>query len=78
MSRDRQNSSALVNLRTMVIIAVSLIIGIGAGSLAYWYLSPGNPAGAAAGAAIAAVAAFAGSIKFLNDIVATDDDHTIK
>jgi len=52
----------------MVIIAINLIVGIGAGGLTYWYLTPGNPA--------AAAAAFAGSVKFLNDIVATDDDHT--
>ncbi len=68
MSRDRQKPSALLSLRTMVIIAISLIVGIGAGGLTYWYLTPGNPA--------AAAAAFAGSVKFLNDIVATDDDHT--
>ena len=74
MSRDRQKTSALLSLRTMVIMAVSLIIGIGAGGLTFWYLSPGNPAAAA----VAAVAAFTGSVKFLNDIVATDDDHTTK
>jgi hypothetical protein len=72
MSRDRQRPSALLSLRTMVIIAASLIVGIGAGSLTYWSLASGNPAAAA----MAAAAAFAGSVKFLNDIVATDDDHT--
>lgn len=72
MSRDPQKPSALLSLRTMVIIAISLIVGIGTGGLTYWYLSPGNPAAAA----VAAAAAFAGSVKFLNNIVATDDDHT--
>src|SRR5258707_13517345 len=72
MPRDRQKPSALLSLRTMVIIAISLIVGIGAGGLTYWYLSPGNPPAAA----VAAAAALAGSVKFRNDIGATDASHT--
>ena len=72
MSRDCQRPSALLSLRTMVIIAASLVVGIGTGGLTYWSLASGNPAAAA----VAAGAAFAGSVKFLNDIVATNDDTT--
>lgn len=76
MSRDRQRPSALLSLRTMVIIAASLIVGIGVGGLTYLSLASRNPDAAPAAAAVAAGAAFAGSVKFLNDIVATNDDNT--
>jgi hypothetical protein len=72
MPRDRQKSSVLLSLRTIVIIAVSIAVSIGTGGLTYWYLTPGNPGAAA----VATVVAFAGSVKFLNEIVATDDDTT--
>jgi len=68
MSPQRQKPSALLSLRTMVIIAISLLVGIGAGGLTYWYISPRHTAAAI----LAAIASFAGSVKFLNDIVATE------
>jgi len=68
MSPKRQDPSALLSLRTMVIITISLIVGIGAGGLTYWYISPRH----LAAAILAAVASFAATVKFLNDIIATE------
>ena len=68
MSPQPQKPSALLSLRTMVIIAISLLVAIGAGGLTYWYISPYHTAAAI----LAAAASFAASVKFLNDIIATD------
>jgi hypothetical protein len=68
MSPRPHKPSALLSLRTVVIIAISLLAGAGAGGLTYWYVSPRDT-----GAAIlAAAAACAASVKFLNDIVAAE------
>jgi hypothetical protein len=69
MPHNTPKPQALVSLRTMVITAVSITVGIGAGGLTYWYASPGHHAAAV----IAAIVAFAASVKFLNDIIATGD-----
>jgi hypothetical protein len=68
MSPKRHEPSALLSLRTMVIIVISLIVGIAAGGLTYWYISPRH----LAAAILAAVACFAGTVTFLNDIIAAD------
>ena len=54
--------------RAMVIIAISLLVSVGAGGLIYWHVSPCDT-----GAAIfAVVASFAASVRCLDDIIATE------